>query len=389
MAPTIDVRNCARRLESLLPRYLADLQTLVDIDSGTFDKAGNDAVIALLRQRYEALGGECRLSPLADRGDVLTVRLDRGGSHRVLLLGHTDTVYAAGTAARRPFRIDGSRAFGPGVADMKGGDLSICYALEALLSDGQSDIGDITVLHNTDEEVGSPDSRELISKCSAEADAVLVLEPGRENGDIVSARKGIASIEITVHGRSAHAGVNHERGRSAALELAHLLIGLEGLNGSIPGVTVNVGKIEGGERANVVPDHATALGEARAVDRASLDQIVQSIAERVRQRTVADTEAELRIEIEHFPMHRSEETARLVRLAQSLASQLDIDLNDTATGGASDGNTAAQLGRPVLDGLGPVGGAAHSPDEYLLVPSVVPRTAILAGLIATIGRGGA
>lgn len=363
-----------------LPAYLDDLQALVSIDSGTDDKAGVDRVADFLAARYRRLGAAVERHSHDVYGDTIVARFGEGAPHTVLL-GHTDTVYPAGTASSRAPRREGDRLVGPGTADMKGGDLAILYAMTDLIEAG-AETGCVTVIHNGDEEVGSPTSRDLIRKIAGQADAVLVLEPGRENGDIVSARKGIARAAVTVRGVAAHAGVNHDRGRSAVLELAHLVVRLEALNGTIPGVTLNVGPVTGGDRTNVVPDRASAQLEIRAFDRDHLLDAVQRVQDIVAVRTVADTAADVTVAIEHWPMQRSPGSAHLVDLARRLAEELGISLRDAATGGASDGNTAAQAGVPVLDGLGPVGGAAHSPGEYIEIPSVSPRIALLEGLIA-------
>jgi glutamate carboxypeptidase len=377
------------RLEGRVDAFLADLRDLVGIDSGTDDKAGNDRVGAWLRERYRALGASIDLRPHDQYGDSFVVRWTGGGKGRVLLLGHTDTVYPRGTAEARPLRIEGDRAYGPAAADMKGGDLLMIYALETLFGLGWNDFASIEIVHNTDEEVGSPSSREIVRERSKEADAVLVLEAGRENGDIVSARKGIVMAQVKVTGRAAHAGVNHERGRSAALALAHLVVALEGINGSIPGVTLNVGAVQAGGRVNVVPDQGEARLEMRAPDHESLDAGVARLREILAESPIEGTEVESSISKEHSPMHPSPAARKLVEECKALAREIGFELNDTATGGASDGNTAAEAGRPVIDGLGPVGGSAHSPGEYVLIPSIAPRGALLAGLIQLVGGGGA
>lgn len=388
MTPDFDVCRAARSMERFLPEYLDHLETLVNIDSGTFDKAGVDAVGRQLHSLYDALGVPLDVVPDAERGDNLIAHLAGRGRGRVLLLGHMDTVYAAGTAALRPFRQEQNRAIGPGTCDMKAGDLSIVYALQLLQEQNFDDFASIEIVHNSDEEIGSPGSKDLVRRHAERADGVLVLEAGRESGDIVSGRKGIASFELRVEGRSAHAGVNHGHGRSAALELAHLIVALEGLNGRVPGVTLNVGRIEAGGAVNVVPEAGFARFEARAFTTENLEEIIRLAQQVVARRTVSDTVAVLHHSIEHLPMHRSEATGKLVERAQILAEMLGFTVRDTITGGASDGNTAAAAGRPVLDGLGPIGGGAHSPREYVDVQSIVPRTALLAGLIASIGRGG-
>ncbi|MBV9282422.1 MAG: M20 family metallopeptidase [Chloroflexi bacterium] len=387
MSEQLNLEDVAGYLEENLPAYLADLETIVNIDSGTFDKEGVDRVGAELRERYRGLDAAIEVHPSVTHGDNVSVELEGDGRGTVLLIGHLDTVYAAGTTLTRPFTVRDSRAYGPGVADMKSGDLSILYALRCLRALGFSAFRRILVVHNSDEEIGSPGSRELIRRAAGAADAVLVLEAGRENGNIVSARKGIADCRLHVTGRSAHAGVNHELGRSAILELAHLVVGLEGLNGQVRGATLNVGRVDAGERINVVPDQAFAHFEIRAFQTESLERMLRLAQEVVDRRTIPDTAATLQVSIEHYPMHKSRESQRLVDLAQRLSRQIGFEVRDVATGGASDGNTAAAAGRPVLDGLGPIGGRAHSPDEFLEIASIVPRTALLTGLIAAIGDG--
>jgi len=384
VAGLVDIRS---RLEGRVEEFVSDLGELVGIDSGTDDKAGNDRVCGWLRERYRALGASIEVRSHDKYGDAFVARWTGGGRGRVLLLGHTDTVYPRGTAEARPLREEGDRAYGPGAADMKGGDLLIVYALETLFGLGWNDFATIEIVHNTDEEVGSPSSREIVRERSREADAVLVLEAGRENGDIVSARKGIIMADVAVVGKAAHAGVNHDRGRSAALALARLVVDLEGINGTMPGVTLNVGTMHAGGRVNVVPDRGECRLEVRAPDRDSLDAAVARVREILAEAPIEGTEVESEIEVEHSPMHPSSESRRLIDLAKSLSRELGTELNDQATGGASDGNTAAEAGRPVIDGLGPVGGGAHSPGEYVLVPSIAFRGALLAGLIQAVGRG--
>jgi len=237
--------------EQWLANYRGDLERLVSMDSNTHDKAGVDRVGEVLRDPYNELGAPVDVDPRTNFGDNLVIRLRGSGSGKVLLLGHTDTVYPTGTVLQRPFVREGKQAIGPGTADMKAGDLAIVYALRLLRRQNFDTFDTITVVHNSDEEIGSPGSKDLIRHHAEASDAVFVLEAGRENGDIVSGRKGIASFTLNVCGRSAHAGVNRDRGRSAALELAHLVVALENLNGRVPGATLNVGWIEAGGAVNV------------------------------------------------------------------------------------------------------------------------------------------
>src|SRR5205823_2410118 len=189
----------------------------------------------------------------------------------------------------QPFRMEGDVARGPGTADMKAGLLSGLYALDALRTVGFDRFAEIAFVLNSDEEVGSPTSKPLIEREAQECDAVLVLEAGRENGDIVSARKGVAQFTLHVHGRSAHAGVEPQKGRNAIVELAHQIVALQALSGTVPGATVNVGVVQGGTRPNVVPAEASADLDVRAVDRASLDAIIAAIRARIAHTTVPET----------------------------------------------------------------------------------------------------
>jgi glutamate carboxypeptidase len=301
-----------------------------------------------------------------------------------LLLGHLDTVYPQGWPREHPFRIEGDVARGPGTADMKGGLLAGLYALEALRAAGFDRFAEIAFVLNSDEEVGSPTSRPLIEREAHGRDAVLVLEAGRENGDIVSARKGVAQFTLHVRGRSAHAGVEPHKGRNAIVELAHQIVVLQGLNGTMPGATVTVGVVQGGTRPNVVPAAARAELDVRAFDRASLEALIAALRACIAQVTVPDTAATLEGGVTHAPMEKTPASARLVDWCQAAAHDAGFDVRDAATGGGSDGNTTAALGVPTLDGLGPVGGLDHSPDEYVSIPSIAPRTAMLAGLIQRI-----
>jgi glutamate carboxypeptidase len=298
-----------------------------------------------------------------------------------------DTVFPEGTAKVRPFHIEGTRALGPGVSDMKGGLLAGLYAVSCL---GPSDFESVTYVCNPDEEIGSPFSGPTILEFASQADACLVLEGARENGDIVSARKGVTDLQFVIHGRAAHAGVEPERGRSATLQAAHTTIALQSLNGRWPGVTVNVGLIQGGIRPNVVAERCELRVDVRAPTSATLREAMAEVERIAGATVVPDTTIELTATAGFPPMEKTEATARLVGLAKAIAAEIGFEVDDAATGGASDANPVANMGVPTLDGLGPIGGADHSPDEWLDLDSVVPRMALLAGLIASApyGEGG-
>jgi glutamate carboxypeptidase len=399
--PGAGLQDLRAAVEAALPDYLDDLHRLVDVDCGSYTKAGVDEVATWVARRLEELGASVVRHPNHDFGDTIVGTFEGlPGGPTVLLIGHTDTVFEPGTVAERPFAIRDGRAYGPGVSDMKAGLLTGLYAVAALRSVGAAgspsgppggvgswlSVGRLICIVNPDEEIGSPVSTPLIEVHAASADVALVLEAARENGDIVSARKGNMHVRIDVQGRAAHAGVEPEKGRSAVLEAAHKIVALHELNGRVPGVTVNVGAISGGTRPNIVPDAATLDVDVRAVQRADLEAVESAIATIVARSTVPDVDASVEVMSRHWPMERTDESGRLVAHAVRLAAQLGFSLHEAATGGASDGNTTAGVGVPTIDGLGPIGGLDHAPGEYIEVESIVPRTTLLAGLLAAIGE---
>ncbi|HEX9234863.1 MAG TPA: M20 family metallopeptidase, partial [Actinomycetota bacterium] len=375
-------------VERNLQTYLADLRQVVDIDCGTFLPDGVNAVADVLQRRFESWGWTAQRIPhrpgLGEEqlGDVLVARIEGGAQGRVLLVGHMDTVFSVGAAKDRPFRMEGSRAFGPGVVDMKDGLLAGLYAVRAL-QDTRARFGSISYVCNPDEEIGSPFSSAVIREAAAAADVCFVLESARQDGDIVSSRKGVRDFHIVYTGRAAHAGVEPERGRSATLQAAHTTVALHGLNGRWDGVTVNVGVLQGGTRPNVVADRCEVQADMRAPTAGSYEEARAEIERIARDTVVPDLSVEISSRSSFPPMERSQATAALVDRAVAIARDLGFELGETATGGASDANAVAALGVPTLDGLGPVGGAAHSPEEWLDLDSVVPRTTLLAALIAS------
>ncbi len=376
-------------VEEHLPTYLADLEFLVRIDCGSYTPTGVNQVADLVSQRLETMGALVSRTdggtapdgrPLGD----LVVGTLTGSGPRLLLIGHMDTVFDPGTAAARPYRTEGDRALGPGVSDMKGGLLAGLSALAALLATGIHP--SVTFVANPDEEIGSPFSGPHIRTLAADHDAALVLECARANGDIVSARKGIADIALTVHGRAAHAGIEPEKGRNAILAASRMVEALTELNGRWPTVTCNVGVIAGGTRPNVVAETCRLEVDLRAASAAEFAEAEDVLREIAGRSHVPDTTSELSVIASHPPMEKSPATARLVTLAQSVAGELGFAVQDAATGGASDANTTAAVGLPTLDGLGPIGGDDHAPAEWLDLGSVVPRTSLVAGLIARIDQ---
>lgn len=369
-----------------LSQYSEELSELCSIDSYSYYKSGLDEMALWLAIRMRDLGMDATVIERGTWGNAVLGLVQGEGEGNVLLIGHTDTVYPVGTASARPVRIEGDMLYGPGVSDMKGCILSAIYAVEALLALGYRSFREIRFLCVSDEEISTRHCVDLIEQSSQGSHAALILEAARDNGDIVSARKGNALYNLTAHGRSAHAGVEPEKGRNVILELAHQILQFQSLNGWRDGVTINPGVFTGGTLANVVPDMAQAqfdLRYLRPQDRIDTETQWRTM---MQQQRVSGVELTLEVEPDFKnPMLCTAESLKLVHVAQDIAGLLGFNVNHALTGGSSDGSYTTNAGVPTLDGLGPIGGLDHSPNEYLMLNSVAPRTALLAGLIASIG----
>jgi glutamate carboxypeptidase len=356
------------------------------IDSDSYFKPGLDEMAACLGARMRGLGMNVNVIEHEEWGNDLLGVIEGSGSGNVLLLGHIDTVYPVGTAAARPVHVEGNIVYGPGVCDMKGGILSAIYAIEALLALDYRSFGELRFLCVSDEEINTRHSKDILRQVCQNCQGALVLEAARENGDIVSARKGHASYTLTARGRSAHAGVEPEKGSNAIAELAHQVLQFQSLNGWREGITVNPGVIAGGTVPNVVPDYAHAEFDLRFLHMDDKIATERRWQEMLKQRSVPEVELTLESSPDiKEPMLRTPKTLQLANQAQHIANLLGFSVNHVLTGGASDASYASHYGVPALDGLGPIGGLDHSPSEYLLANSVAPRAALLAGLIVTIG----
>jgi glutamate carboxypeptidase len=376
-------------LESKLDEYLDDLRTLVGIDSGSFDKAGVDAVNDWIENRLGNLGFVVERLPQDELGDNLLGVLGGNGRGNTLLIGHSDTVFPAGTAKERPMTIDGDTIHGPGTCDMKAGLLTGIYAVQALKEINFDKFETINYLCVSDEEIGGArHSKQLVQSESTKADYAFTLEAARENGDIVTARKGLCWYLVEAFGISAHAGVEPEKGRNAILALAKTLIELNKLNGLKPGMTVNPGVIEGGSAPNVVPDYAKARVDLRTIAHDDIKDFEEAFQDQLKNFDFPGTKMTFKAEDGSYcpPMERTPAIVELENLAGQVARELGFEVKGASTGGASDASIAAAGGTPVLDGLGPIGGLDHGPDEYIELSSIVPRTALLAKLIIAISQ---
>jgi glutamate carboxypeptidase len=373
-------------LTEALSHYLADLRTLTALDSGTLHKPGVDAVQDWLQGQLAAMGFAVHRLPQPRLGDnLLAVRRGRGEG-RILLLGHADTVFPVGTAAARPMSVAGDRLLGPGVCDMKGGLLAGLYALRALDAAGFDDYGEIKFLCVCDEEIHDRCSLSLIRETARTVDVAFTLEAARANGDVVTARKTAVWCTVFVQGKAAHAGVEPEKGRSAILALMRHLLAIDELNGLRPGITVNVGRIAGGTQPNVVAEAARAEVDLRAWRNEDIPVLLDAMRAELARDVLPGTHAwlEAKLEAAMPAMERTPAVVRLEELTQRLARELGFTVKGASTGGASDASFVAAEGTPVLDGLGPIGGLDHSPDEYIELGSIVPRTALLANLIRAV-----
>jgi glutamate carboxypeptidase len=357
------------------------LRDLVLVESPSDNKPAVDEVVRLVASFAGAIGGRVKLHRQKHFGDVLEIRFGRarGGRKPILLLGHLDTVWPLGTLRTMPWRKRDGRLYGPGVLDMKSGVAMALAAIRALKQLGVS--RPITLLLNSDEEVGSPVSRPITERLALASSAVLVLEPAQGLA-CKTARKGVGGYRIEVNGVASHSGVDFASGHSAILELARLLQTVAGFTKSSVGRTVNPGVISGGTRANVVAEHAYAEVDVRiayACDATRVDKLFRSLR-------CADPACRLTVTggINRPPMERKPGTGALYKQARKLAAELGFQLDEAATGGASDGNFTAALGIPTLDGLGAVGEGAHAAHESILIDHLVPRTALLAALLANL-----
>jgi glutamate carboxypeptidase len=369
-----------------LENYLKELSELCAIDSGSFHKVGIDEVALYLAGRMRGLGMEVTLLEHEQWGNDVYGVLRGTGQGVVVILGHMDTVYPVGTAAARPVRVEGDKVYGPGVSDMKGCVLSAIFALEALQTLAYKDFAEIRFLCVSDEEISDRHSTNSIWQACQGSHGVLVLEAARANGDLVSARKGGAWYRLQARGHSAHAGVEPEKGSNAIVELAHQIVGFQSLNGFRPGLTINIGRISGGTATNVVPDYAEVCIDMRFAEPEDRVELERLWHEMMQHTSVEGVELTLVVDPDdRDPMLCTPDNLRMVHSAQNIARQLGFTVNHAPTGGISDANYASGFGFPALDGLGPVGGLDHSPNEYMVKSSIAPRTALLAGLIASVG----
>jgi glutamate carboxypeptidase len=359
------------------------IRQLVELESPSDVKQSVDRVGTVLASRFGELGGRVRFHTDDKFGKHLQIDFRTRGnkSKPELLLGHMDTVYPIGTISKMPCHVSKGRVWGPGVLDMKSGIALAFHVIEAMLAWNNNKLPrPLTLFFVSDEEVGSESSRAITEKLAREAAAVLVLEPAYGlHGAVKTARKGVGEYTLQVTGVAAHSGLDFEKGQSAVIELAHQILEISKLVDPARGVTLNVGKISGGTRANVVPATATASIDVRvasAKDGAEIERQLTAL-------TPFNPKCSVSISgrINRPPLERTDSVADLYSKARIIAKELGWDLAEAAVGGGSDGNFTAALGVPTLDGLGAVGEGAHAEHESVVIEELPRRAALLAGLI--------
>jgi len=377
----MDAKTIARLVEKKSKWIQDHLQQLVQQESPSEDPKAVNAAVALVEHWVQEQGARMKRHKQSEFGDVLELRFGspRSKEKPVLLLGHLDTVWPIGTSKKMPWRKTDGRYWGPGVLDMKAGVVMALAALDTLREMKLS--RPVTLLLNSDEEVGSPISRVITERLALESAAVLVLEPAQGLA-YKTGRKGVGQYHVEVIGVGAHSGVDFEKGHSAILELARQIQTISGFTNLARKLTVNCGVIAGGTRSNVVASQAWTEVDvriARASDAAHVEKLFRSLK-------VSDPHCKLTITggINRPPMERKPGTIALFNKARAIAAELGFVLEEAATGGGSDGNFTAALGVPTLDGMGAVGDGAHAAHESVVIEHLVPRTALLAAMIASV-----
>lgn len=383
MGDDLDPKALLKYCRSELEAMLRCLQRAVEIESPSSSREGVDRLANFFADRFRGQSGQAEVLDHPQAGSAVTAEFWTGarGQKPILLMGHLDTVWEIGTLAQMPFHIQRGRAYGPGIFDMKGGIVCGLWAIRALQTLKIAPASPVRVFLNADEEMGSVAFREKLLEEGRRARAVLVLEPAATGGALKTARKGTGDFKVTVHGRAAHAGINPAAGINAISELARQVLAIEKLAQPKRGLTLSVGVIEGGTRANVIPELAAAWVDVRIPtieDGARIQKKILGLKPFRRQARL-----EISGEINRPPLERCM-AEPLFQKAREVGRKLGLDLREASTGGGSDGNFTAALGTPTLDGLGAVGEGAHARHEHVLIRELPRRAALLAALIASI-----
>ena len=358
------------------------LQKVVNIDSGSRDEAGVTAVAHALAERLQAAGVPVQFEPVPGYGVLLHAQVNAAGEGApILLMGHMDTVFPAGTVAKRPYREEAGRAYGPGVADMKSGLVLNVFVAEAFARCGGLK-APLHLFFSCDEEIGSPATRDLIMDRVRGARAVFNAEPGRVSGNVVTSRKGSMLVEFEVEGVAAHAGINHAAGASAIEALARKTLALHALTDPATGVTANVGVVHGGVVSNMVAPHARAELDLRFTADTNPEDLLARVRAIIEEECVPRTRGRITVARSTLPMKPTPDY--LLALYQEGARTLGFEVQGEFTGGAADSGLTASVGVPTLCATGPVGGHPHTEREYCELTTFVPRAQAVA--LAVLGH---
>mgnify|MGYP003482518528 CR=1 FL=1 len=352
------------------------LQKVVNIDSGSRDEAGVTAVAHALAERLQAAGVAVQFEPVPGYGVLLHAQVNAAGEGApIVLMGHMDTVFPAGTVAKRPYREEAGRAYGPGVADMKSGLVLNVFVAEAFARCGGLK-APLHLFFSCDEEIGSPATRDLIMDRVRGARAVFNAEPGRVSGNVVTSRKGSMLVEFEVEGVAAHAGINHAAGASAIDALARKTLALHALTDPATGVTANVGVVHGGVVSNMVAPHARAELDLRFTADTNPEDLLARVRAIIEEESVPRTQGRITVARSTLPMKPTPDY--LLALYQESARTLGFEVQGEFTGGAADSGLTASVGVPTLCATGPVGGHPHTEREYCELTTFVPRAQAVA-----------
>ena len=379
----LDPKPLLTYCESESDALLESLRQAVEIESPSLNPAGIDRMANFFAQEYSRRGANVKLLTHPKAGSAMVAEFWGGASGKkpILLLGHLDTVWEMGTLAEMPFQVRQGHACGPGIFDMKSGIVCGLWAVQALAALKVPVPGPVRFFLNPDEEVSSTAFRKELLAEARQARAVLVLEPAAAQGALKTARKGVGEFQVTVRGRSSHAGVNPSAGVNAISELARQILRIEKFARPKRGLTVNVDVIQGGTRVNVIPELAVARIDVRVPTGRDRERIETQM------RALAPIHPEARLEVtggvNRPPLERKMAKA-LFEKACELGRQMGLELKEASTGGGSDGNFTAALGIPTLDGLGGTGDGAHARHEYVVIRELPQRAALLAALIASV-----
>ncbi|MFY3679439.1 M20/M25/M40 family metallo-hydrolase [Achromobacter xylosoxidans] len=396
-APLAAVHDAAKAQQQPM---LDTMRDLVGIESGSKDVEGVERIAALIGERFKALGGKVEIIQPADIfrlddtpervGPMVHAEFKGSGQKKIMLIAHMDTVYRNGMLKDQPFRIDGDRAYGLGIADDKHGVATILHTLALLQKLDFKDYGTLTVLINGDEEISSPGARATITRLGADQDAVFSFEGGGAEARLTLATSGIGAAYLTVQGKTSHAGARPEGGVNALTELSHQILQLKDLSKPEEGLKLNWTVAQAGTNRNVIPGQATAQADARALKVADFDALERTLQERLQKKLLPDAKVSVKFEVRRPPLEATPASRALANHGVAIYQELGLPMKviDRASGGGTDAAFAALKARgPVIEGMGLSGFGAHSNDaEYIQIPSIVPRLYLAARMIMDVSQ---